>query len=111
MIRKREESGIIAIVSAFFIIFVAVICNYYWIAVKQEYVAVAKERAVLKVSVGDTQGTIYDSDLNPLVNSETTKIAVAVPTILIRDDVVEFAVNQEEFLEEFDKVITSTNWY
>lgn len=101
--RRKAENGIIALVGVFFVIFVAIACNYYKIAVQQEYVSAAEERSLLKVTAGNSYGTIYDRNMTPLVNAETVKLAAAVPTALNRNTIAEFALDKDEFFEEFDK--------
>lgn len=101
--RRKAENGVIILVGLFFVVFAAIACNYYRIAAEQKYVSAAEERSLLKVTAGNSYGTIYDRNMIPLVNGETIRVAVAVPMALNRNDVAEYALDKEKFFEEFDK--------
>ncbi len=103
MIRKRAEHGIIAVVMTFLVMFIAVSFNYFRIAADNRYVSAARERSELTVVAGVSQGTIYDKNMVPLTNSARISRAVAVPSVLDREDTAQYAVDKPLFYEEFDK--------
>lgn len=103
MIRKRSEYGIIAIAAAFFIMFLAISMRYFVIAFEKPYISTAKERAVLTLTAGESQGTIYDRNMMPLVNQEKKYIAAVIPTYADKEMLKTHAVDQKEFDKSFEK--------
>ena len=87
----------------FFIMFCFIACNYYRIAFAQEEVRAAQERSELTVSVGEIRGTIYDRDMQPLTNCDTSLKAVAVPNALDREDTAAYAIDKATFYEAYDE--------
>ena len=106
--RRKAEIRIIILAGVFFLIFTGLCFNYYRIAMKREHVQTARTNAQFTVVAGNSEGTIYDRNLKPIVNSEKKHIAVAVPTFLDRNSTAEFAVNKDDFLEKFDEGLTFT---
>ncbi|MDE5583752.1 MAG: penicillin-binding protein 2 [Ruminococcus sp.] len=106
--RRKTEIRIIILVAVFFLIFTGLCLNYYKIAVSREHVRTARNNAQFTVIAGNTEGTIYDRNLEPIVNSEKKLIAVALPSFLDRNTTAEFAENKEEFLENYDKGLPFT---
>ena len=105
MIRKRGENAVIILTALFFTLFVMLIFRYYSIAWHQKNVAAAQLEHTFTIDVGSTQGTIYDCNLKPIVNSEKELRAVAVPSLLDCDKTVEYAIDKENFYKEFEKGI------
>lgn len=89
--------------AAFFIAFTLIATNYFRIAFIQEQVGAAEERSALKIVAGTSQGTIYDRNMIPMINCSETYSAVAVPSALSREETAEFALDKDEFYEDFDK--------
>lgn len=102
MIRKRADHGIIILTAFFFIAFAVLAFNYYRISAEQQYVRAAQVSSKLVMTVGDCQGTIYDRNMKPLVNEETVLAAAAVPEALDREATARYAVDKEQFYEDFD---------
>ena len=102
MIRRRGDNGILVLTAAFFAAFTLIAMNYFVIAYRQEHVSAAAERSELTICAGESQGTIYDRYMRPLVNRETCLRAVAVPTALNREKTVAYAADRESFLEAYD---------
>lgn len=102
MVQKRAERGIIIIVGVFFLFFVVIACNYYKLAVQQQYVRAAEQRSELDVTAGVSQGTIYDCNMKPLVNAGVKYQAVAVPSAVDREETAKYAVDKDDFYEKFD---------
>ena len=86
--RKFGENRIIPLTAIFFSAFVLTSANYYRLAVHLPEAAVqaAADRSDLKISAGESQGTIYDRNMKPLTNSKKKYIAVAVPSLLDIDE-------------------------
>jgi len=103
LIRRRGDNGILVLTAAFFAAFTLIAMNYFVIAYRQEHVSAAAERSELTICAGESQGTIYDRYMRPLVNRETCLRAVAVPTALNREKTVAYAADRESFLEAYDK--------
>ncbi|MCM1506849.1 MAG: penicillin-binding protein 2 [Ruminococcus flavefaciens] len=106
--RKKIEIRIIILVAVFFLMFVGLCFNYYRIAMKREHVRTARTNAQFTVTAGISEGTIYDRNLKPIVNSGKKNIAVAVPAFLDRNSTAEYAVDKDDFLENFDKGLPFT---
>lgn len=106
--RKKTELRIIILVATFFLMFAGLCFNYYRIAVKREHVQTARTNAQFTVIAGNSEGTIYDRNLKPVVNSSRKNIAVAVPAFLDRNSTAEFAVDKDDFLENFDNGLPFT---
>lgn len=102
MVQKRAERGIIILVGVFFLLFVVIACNYYKLAVQQQYVRAAEQRSELDITAGVSQGTIYDCNMKPLVNAEVKYQAVAVPSAVDREETAKYAVDKNDFYEKFD---------
>ncbi|MBR5682320.1 MAG: penicillin-binding protein 2 [Ruminococcus sp.] len=102
MVRKRGENGVIILTALFFTAFVILIFRYYSIAWQQKNVSAAQLEHTFTIEVGKTQGTIYDHDLKPIINSEKELRAVAVPALLDCDKTAEYAIDKESFYKEFE---------
>ncbi len=102
LVQKRAERGIVILVGVFFLFFVAVACNYYRLAVQQQYVRAAEQRSELDVVAGVSQGTIYDRNMKPIVNASVKYQAAAVPSAVDREETARYAVDKNEFYEKFD---------
>ncbi|MDE6833473.1 MAG: penicillin-binding protein 2, partial [Ruminococcus sp.] len=72
-------------------------------AMKREHVQTARTNAQCTVIAGNSEGTIYDRNLKPIVNAGKKHIAVAVPDFIDRDSVAGYATDKDDFLEKFDK--------
>lgn len=103
MVRKKGEHGVIVMTAAFFIAFTLISLNYFRIAFIQEQVSAAEERSELKIIAGISQGTIYDRNMNPMINRRETYSAVAVPSALSREETAEYSLDKAGFYEKFDK--------
>lgn len=100
--RRKTEIRIIILVAVFFLMFAGLCFNYYRIAMKRDHVRTARTNAQFTVVAGNSEGTVYDRNMKPIVNSSKKNIAVAVPAFLDRNTTVEFAVDKDSFLENFD---------
>lgn len=103
MIRKRSDGGVLFLVGAFFLMFTALACNYFRIAFEGRYVRAAEQRSELTISAGESQGTVYDCNMVPIVNAGKKYYAVAVPYAIDPDKTAGYAVNREEFLGAVSK--------
>ena len=106
--RRKAEVRIIVLVGTFFLIFTALCFNYYRIAVKREHVQTARTNSQFTIIAGNSEGTIYDRNMKPVVNSQTKNIAAAVPSFLDRNSTAEFALDKKQFIEDFDKGLPFT---
>ena len=102
MVRKRGENGVIILTGLFFTAFVFIIFRFYTVAWKQEYVPAASMEHTFTVEIGKCQGTIYDRNMVPIVNSRTISKAAAIPEFLDKEKTAEYAVDKEGFYSEFD---------
>ncbi|MDE6780246.1 MAG: penicillin-binding protein 2 [Ruminococcus sp.] len=100
--RRKTEIRIIILVAVFFLMFVGLCFNYYRIAMKRDHVRTARTNAQFTVVAGNSEGTVYDRNMKPIVNSSKKNIAVAIPAFLDRNTTAEFAVDKDSFLENFD---------
>ena len=103
MVRKRGENGVIILTALFFTAFFILIFRYYSLAWQQKYVSTAILEHTFTIEVGRTQGTVYDRNLKPVINSETELRAVAVPSLLDFEQTSEWALDKESFYKEFEK--------
>ncbi|WP_297955382.1 penicillin-binding protein 2 [uncultured Ruminococcus sp.] len=103
MVRKRGEHGVIVLTALFFVVFTLIACNFYRLSCGENGVPAAYIRNTVTIEAGNCQGTIYDRSMRPLVNADTERLAVAVPTALDRDICAEYATDRESFLAEWDK--------
>lgn len=106
--RKKAEIRVIILAGTFFVIFTALCFNYYRIAMKRDHVQTARTNSQFTIIAGNSEGTIYDRNMKPLVNSQKKYIATAVPSFLDRNTTAEFAVDKDSFLENFDKGLPFT---
>ena len=102
MVRKRGENGIVMLTAGFFVLFLLLTVNYFGIAYERRYVEAAEQRSEFVISAADSQGTIYDRNMLPLINCTERYCAVAVPTALEREKIREFAIDKDEFDKSFE---------
>ncbi len=102
---KFGENRIIFLTVCFYLSFVLTTANYYRLAsdMPEEAVQVEAQRSDLTVSAGECQGTIYDRDMQPLVNREEKYIAVAVPSAIDCEEAATTALDREAFLSSCEK--------
>ena len=103
MLRKIGEHRIIAVTAAFFILFILLSADYYALSVKQTNVRAAEKNAELTIRAEDSQGTIYDREMRPLVNAGSKYIAAVVPSAVDTAETAEYAVDKADFLERCSK--------
>ena len=89
---KKIQTRIIILVVTFFLMFVGLCFNYYSIAIKREHVQTARTNAQCTIIAGNSEGTIYDRNLKPIVNSSKKYMAVAIPAFLDRNSTAESAI-------------------
>lgn len=77
--RRILGNRIIVLAAVFFLVFLAVCCNYYKIAVQERTSAADFSVSEVTISAGESQGTIFDRNMLPLTNREYQLVAVAVP--------------------------------
>ena len=102
MVRKRGEHGVIVLTAIFFLCFTLLGLNFFRLAMEQKAVPSALQSHTYTIEAGRCQGTIYDTKMRPLTNAETHLEAVAVPSMLDREITAGYAVDREEFYEQFD---------
>lgn len=101
MIQKRIESGIISLAAVFLIMFSIIVLKYYQIAAEQKDVPATFHRSIVEINAGRGQGTIYDRNMQPLVNTEKCWYAAAVPSVVDKEQIMEYAADKKEFAEKF----------
>ncbi|MBR2283654.1 MAG: penicillin-binding protein 2 [Ruminococcus sp.] len=103
--RKFGENRIIAAAGTFFVMFSGMAARYYMLAEAPESsdipVQTAAESRYMTINVRESQGTIYDRNMVPLVNSETEYVAAAVPELLEMEETAQYAVDKESFCRKF----------
>jgi penicillin-binding protein 2 len=106
--RRNSEYGIITLAISFSLLFIIIICRYFLIMSDTEYMETGLIQSTVTVTVDSGDGTIYDRNMTPLVNSETEYIAVAVPQALDRNKTAQYAIDKEDFLNKYDTGETFT---
>ena len=101
--RRRCENGVIWLTAAFFVMFIIIAAHYFTICFEQKYSSSAAERSEFTISAGESQGTIYDRNMQPLNNTGHVWKAVAVPRALDRETTARYAIDAKDFEEKFDK--------
>lgn len=100
--RKKAEHGIIVLASFFSLVFIVIIGNYFRIAGNTSYSEIAEKRYAMTVEVSSNEGNIYDRNMKRLVNTDTKYVAVAIPQAVERDELVEYAVDKDDFYAKYD---------
>lgn len=100
--RRLCENRVIVLTVFFFISFLVISCSYFKIAWEQEYTDVAFERSLVTIDAGDSQGTIYDRNMNRLVNRDSEYVAVVVPKYESFERLAEYAVDRTDFEKSFN---------
>jgi len=100
---RRTENGIVALGLLFSLMFLIVIAKYFTLASDRRYSAAALQKGTIKVEVESGEGFIFDRNMKPLVNTENKYTAVAVPSMLNRDETAEFAVDKDYFFTKYDE--------
>ena len=108
MTRKRGEHGIIILTAFFFAVFFFLMCVFFCIAEKNVSIAATETESTYTIKVGECRGTIYDRNMQPLINENKELIAAAVPSLLDRKKTAEIAIDKEEFMNKFDKGLPFT---
>lgn len=103
MIRRIGEHRIIAVTAVFFVVFILLSADYYTLSVKQTNVRAAEKNAELTIRAEDSQGTIYDRKMCPLVNAGSKYIAAVVPSAVDNAETAGYAVDRADFLERCSK--------
>ena len=96
MIRKRGESGIIILTAVFFLIFTVIASDYFILSMDNTHIKAADEYSELTIKAGESQGTIYDRKMRPLVNEKSEYYAVIVPYAADMKAVEEYAYDEKE---------------
>ena len=99
--QKRAEHGVIALTAVFFLLFTVLGLNYYRLALKNDYIYSTAESSFITLNAGESQGTIYDRNLQPLVNEETEIIAAVVPGETDINELAELAKNKAELYVKY----------
>ncbi len=102
MVQKRAESGIIILAAMFLLMFLTVVVKYYHIGTQQEDVPAAFQRSVVEITAHSAQGTIYDRNMQPLVNTERRWYAAVVPSAADKEELMEYASDKQEFSEKYN---------
>ena len=99
--RSENRIAILLLISA--VIFSGIALRYYKIAVRPVYTETSSENRFITISVGESQGTIYDRNMKRIVNSQYNYIGVIVPKMFRAEDVINLAQNKAEFMVNFLK--------
>lgn len=103
LLRKKGEHRIIMITAVFFILFTLLSADYYALSVKQTYVRAAEKNSVLTLNVDESQGTIYDRNMTPMVNTQHKYMAAAVPSAIDVSGIAPYANDSRAFTEMCSK--------
>ncbi len=103
LLRKKGEYRILFTAVMFFISFVIIGMKYFIIAQKQTEVRGAEKRSEFTIKVGESQGTIYDRNMKPLVNQSKIIKAAVVPYAVKKDEIREYVKDKAEFDERYEK--------
>lgn len=99
--RRRSERGILILTAAFFLMFSVLAGNYLRLSQKREYVRTAEDSAFVTINAGDTQGTIFDRNFAPLTNSGSSVVAVAVPSAVTLDELLDLAEDSSNVRDRY----------
>lgn len=99
--RRAGERGILILVTGFFLMFLVIVCNYYVIAENRRYTDAAVEDTFITIKAGNSRGTIYDRNMEPLVNSAWETRAAVVPEGAKASELSSIAADEEEFRREY----------
>ena len=102
MIQKRAETGIIVLAAVFSLMFTVIAVKYYHIGTQQKEMSVMFQRSVVEITADSAQGTIYDRNMQPLVNTEKCWYAAVVPSASDKEELIEYAFDKEKFSEKYD---------
>lgn len=100
--RYRGDRGILILTLFFLLMFVGVVFNYYKISEKQPYIKTTADRPYITINAGNSQGTIYDRKMRPLVNASHEVIGIIVPDESILAETMKLALDRDEFAEAFE---------
>ncbi len=103
MLRKRGENRVILLGTAFFMLFFVIVLRYYAAAYEQKYVKAAEIRSEITINAGESQGTIYDRNMKPIINSGRKYAAVVVPTAVDIAEIAGYAADKSAFSAGVEK--------
>ena len=101
--RYRGDRGILILTLLFLLLFTGVVLNYYRISEDGAYISAAVNSPYITVNAGDSQGTVYDREMRPLVNCGHEWVCVIVPDGKTDAEAMENAVDKEEFAADYAK--------
>ena len=100
--RIRIERCILLLITVFFLVFFALVINYYNLAFNEKSIHTEETRSFITINAGDTEGTIYDRNLIPLTNRTDSVVAVVVPSSVKFEDVYSIASDKNDFCEKYE---------
>ena len=100
--RIRIERCILLLITVFFLVFFALVINYYNLAFNEKSIHTEETRSFITINAGDTEGTIFDRNLIPLTNRTDSVVAVVVPSSVKFEDVYSIASDKNDFCEKYE---------
>lgn len=102
MIQKRVESGIISLAIVFLLMFLAIVLKYYNITEDKKDIPAAYQRSVVEITADVGQGTIYDRNMIPLVNTKKYQYAAIVPSAVDKNEIMRYAADKADFSDKYE---------
>lgn len=99
--RKRAERGILILGVLFILSFLIIAGNYLRIATNPEFAEAAVQSGEYRIEAESARGTIYDRNMNPLVNRNSEFTAAVIPQAVEKNKVMSYAEDKAEFAEKF----------
>ena len=99
--RKRAERGILILGVLFILSFLIIAGNYLRIATNPEFAEAAVQSGEYRIEAESARGTIYDRNMNPLVNRNSEFTVAVIPQAVEKNKVMSYAEDKAEFAEKF----------
>lgn len=101
--RRRSEQGVLILAVIFFFVFFGISLNFLKLSQEREYVRTAAESSFVTIQAGDTAGTIFDRNFQPMTNAEMGIVAVAVPSEVSLAELKKYAADMAELETLYEK--------
>ncbi|MBR5514266.1 MAG: penicillin-binding protein 2 [Ruminococcus sp.] len=101
--RRRGEHAILILAILFFLIFFGISLNLLKLSQERDYVRTAADSSYITIHAGESSGTIYDRNFQPLVNQKKNIVAVAVPAEISLEELKEYAADISLLEIEYQK--------
>lgn len=94
------QKRLIIMAVTFMFMFSVLYMRIYVIVRNNDYIETGKNQGIYKLTVGNINGNIYDSNFNKLVNNQVNYYAAINPTVSAAEEILPHIVDKEEYYSQ-----------